>query len=111
MALFDESGSPISLGAKLGEGGEGKVFRLADRPSIAAKVYSTALPTERLNKIRHMKTLQEPSLLQFTSWPLEIIRDQQGRARGLLIPVIEGAKDIHNIYTPSSRRTHFPGAD
>jgi DNA-binding helix-hairpin-helix protein with protein kinase domain len=106
MQLFDESGTPVLLGAKLGEGGEGKVFRLANRSSIAAKVYRVSLAPERVDKIQQIKQLQQPLLTQFTSWPFEIIRDQQGRPRGLL-----GAKDIHNLYTPSSRRVHFPGAD
>jgi DNA-binding helix-hairpin-helix protein with protein kinase domain len=107
---LDEQGRPLRLGTKLGEGGEGAVYRLTGQSSQAIKVYTAPLSVERIQKIRILAQLNRPDIGRFTAWPTGLVMDERGRARGLLLPVVERGKDIHHLYTPSSRRQHFPEA-
>ncbi len=109
--LVDAQGRSLRLGDKLGEGGEGAVFRLAGRQGLAVKLYAAPLTAERARKIQVLASLAAPDLEHFTAWPAGLVRDTRGQARGLLLPVVEQAKDIHNLYGPSSRKRHFPDAD
>jgi DNA-binding helix-hairpin-helix protein with protein kinase domain len=111
VRLVDESGQPVRLGDKLGEGGEGKVYRLSDRSSLAIKVYSSPLSAEKVHKIRVLTQLAMPEIVKFTAWPSGLALDTNGRPRGLLLPVVERGHDIHHLYTPSSRRRYFPDAN
>ena len=101
----------MRLGHKLGEGGEGAVYRLARDSSQAIKVYASPLTTERAQKIKILTKFSQTDIHRFTAWPSGLVLDEKGRARGLLLPVVEHGKDIHHLYTPSSRRKHFPSAD
>ncbi|MGH3854776.1 MAG: hypothetical protein ACRDR6_15030 [Pseudonocardiaceae bacterium] len=109
--LVDEQGRPLRLGDKLGEGGEGAVYRLAGHSSQAIKVYASPLTTERAQKIKLLTQFSQADIERFTAWPSGLVFDENGRARGLLLPVVEHGKDIHHLYTPSSRRKHFPTAN
>jgi DNA-binding helix-hairpin-helix protein with protein kinase domain len=109
--LLDEQGRPLRLGHKLGEGGEGAVYRLAGHSSKAIKVYASPLTVERAQKIKILTQFSQTDINRFTAWPSGLVLDEKGRARGLLLPVVEHGKDIHHLYTPSSRRKHFPTAN
>lgn len=109
--LVDPQGRSLRLGGELGKGGEGTVFRLADRRDVAVKVYTAPLTAERARKIELLASLASTEVQNYTAWPISLVLDTKGRARGLLLPVVEQGKDIHNLYGPSSRRQHFPHAD
>ena len=109
--LVDEQGRPLRLGHKLGEGGEGAVYRLAGHSSQAIKVYASPLAAERAKKIRILTRFSQTDIGRFTAWPSGLVLDEKGQPRGLLLPVVEHGKDIHHLYTPSSRRKHFPTAN
>lgn len=112
MAPFvDEQGRPLRLGDKLGEGGEGAVYRLAGQSSQAIKIYASPLTAERAQKVRILAQFRQTDVQRFTAWPSGLVLDDKGRAHGLLLPVVEQGKDIHHLYTPSSRRKHFPTAN
>ncbi|MGH3864914.1 MAG: hypothetical protein ACRDQ4_02040 [Pseudonocardiaceae bacterium] len=112
MSRFvDERGRPLRLGDKLGEGGEGAVYRLAGHSSQAIKVYASPLTVERAQKIKILTQFSHTDIGRFTAWPSGLVLDEKGQAHGLLLPVVEHGKDIHHLYTPSSRRKHFPTAD
>jgi DNA-binding helix-hairpin-helix protein with protein kinase domain len=106
----DQHGRVLQLGPKLGEGGEGAVYRLAGQGSQAIKIYAAPLSAERVQKIKILIQLNKPDVGQFIAWPTGLVMDEKGQARGLLLPVVEQGKDIHHLYTPSSRRQHFPAA-
>ncbi|MGH3692738.1 MAG: helix-hairpin-helix domain-containing protein [Pseudonocardiaceae bacterium] len=109
--LVDEQGRPLRLGDKLGEGGEGAVYRLAGHSSQAIKIYASPLTGERAQKIKILTQFRQTDIGRFTAWPSGLVLDEKGRARGLLLPVVEHGKDIHHLYTPSSRRKHFSTVD
>lgn len=109
--FVDERGHSLRLGEKLGEGGEGAVYRLATNSAVAVKVYKAALTPERVAKIRALTAMSRSEVERFTAWPAGLVLDEQGQPKGLLLPVIERARDIHHLYNPGGRRTNFPDAD
>jgi DNA-binding helix-hairpin-helix protein with protein kinase domain len=109
--LYDESGRSVSIGAKLGEGGEGSVYRLANKPALAVKIYTKPMSADQVAKIRTLSEIRDATLDRFTAWPVGLVLDSGRSPRGFLLPVIEAGQDVHQLYTPSSRRQHFPDAD
>ena len=87
------------------------MYRLADDGSLAVKIYTNPITVARAEKIRILSRLADPKLSHFTAWPTGLALDGQGRPRGLVLPVVERGKDVHQLYSPGSRRKHFPDVD
>lgn len=111
QSLLDRHGRPLRLGEKLGQGGEGAVYRLLDRPGTAVKVFETPLTADRVRKIDELIRLGTRDPAAVATWPSGLAFDRATRPLGLLLPVVERAKDIHHLYAPGSRRVSFPHAD
>ena len=106
----DSKGS-VTLGRLLGRGGEGTVYEIADRSGQVAKLYHQDVSSEKASKIETMASLQNDRLLSLAAWPLDLLRSTDGKPVGLLMPRVDGHKDIHNLYSPRSRKAEFPAAD
>jgi DNA-binding helix-hairpin-helix protein with protein kinase domain len=100
----------LALGKELGRGGEGSVYEIVGHPEVAAKLYHKPMGNERAEKIEVMVSMQTESLKALTAWPLELLRNG-GMPCGFLMPKVSGHKDIHNLYSPRSRKVEFPTAD
>ncbi len=109
--VVDGSGRIVQLGRKIGEGGEGVVFEIADAPHLVAKIYHRPPSARQAAKIRAMTALRTPSLDRLTAWPIDVLLLSSGVPIGLIMPRAIGYKDIHLLYSPKSRRTEFPKAD
>jgi DNA-binding helix-hairpin-helix protein with protein kinase domain len=110
LSVRDSKG-PISLGKVLGKGGEGTVYEIAGRPDQVAKVYHHPACAEQTAKIEAMTALKNDRLLSLAAWPLDLLRSPQGHPMGLIMPKVDGHKDIHTLYSPRSRKVEFPNAD
>ena len=111
VGIVDAQGRPVSLGPRLGGGGEGDVFALSDRPDLVAKIYSQAVPPEKAAKLRLMARLRNDRLLKFAAWPVDTVLDAPaGQIVGLLMPRVAGYKEVHTLYSPKSRLAEFPRA-
>jgi len=111
LEIFDDGGRPVRLAARLGQGGEGTVYEIEGRPGVVAKIFHQALPAARAEKVRAMVSVRTPSLDRLTAWPTGLLSARTGQAVGLTMPQIAGHRDIHQLYSPKSRRTAFPEAD
>jgi DNA-binding helix-hairpin-helix protein with protein kinase domain len=105
------SGYFVSLGKELGCGGEGAVYEVSNRPDVVAKIYHKPITSEKASKIELMTSMKSESLLSLTAWPVELLRTKGGSPCGLLMPRVSGHKDIHNLFSPKSRKVEFPNAD
>ncbi|MEM6849860.1 MAG: hypothetical protein AAF580_17645, partial [Pseudomonadota bacterium] len=107
---FFANGAPLRLGDRLGKGGEGEVFALADQPNLAAKIYHADRAPARRAKIAAMVAapLQAGGLV---AAPSAIITDGTGAFSGFLMPRVADAAPLHDLYAPGSRREIFPNAD
>jgi DNA-binding helix-hairpin-helix protein with protein kinase domain len=110
---FDESGQLIQLGTKLGEGGEGVVFDATHAgQSVAAKIYSKALPPEHQAKLRTMSQIGDTYLKEIAAWPISVLMQKRsGPVAGFTMPKFSGYEPVHELYGVSSRRQTFPKAD
>ncbi|MES2642385.1 MAG: hypothetical protein V4850_23075 [Myxococcota bacterium] len=101
----------ITIGAELGRGGEGTVFEVQGRPDRVAKVFHTVPETESRDKLSAMVRAGRSDLTAFCAWPDDILKDERGALRGILMPRVPGGfKPIHLLYSPRSRVDAFPDA-
>ena len=113
LTIFTADNRPLTLDREIGKGGEGSVWSIAGVTSsqIVAKFYHQGLGSEKARKIETMCLLKSDGLLRIAAWPTDILRPASGAApQGLLMPKIAGYQEAHLLYTPKSRRTHFPDA-
>jgi DNA-binding helix-hairpin-helix protein with protein kinase domain len=103
--------SAIKLGALLGEGGEGKVFEVADDPRLAFKQYHRPLAGAERAKIEALIDMAPENVGDFAAWPLRTVKDPMGRVTGIVMPRIRDAREINVLYSPKARRHVFPSAD
>src|SRR5258708_8336696 len=101
----------FGLGPKIGSGGEGRVFDVVGRPGLVAKIYHKPLSEERARKIAAMVAVATPALQNMTAWPSDLVVADGRMPAGLLMPKVQGFKDVHKLYSPKSRKAEFPEAD
>jgi len=110
--IYDSHGRLLPFGRRIGRGGEGEVYELANDPKLAAKVYHQPIPPERAEKIRKMVGLKTEPLTQVAAWPVETCHRRPGaEVSGLVMPKVSGYQEIHNLYSPKSRLNSFPSAN
>ena len=110
--VIDAAGRPVGLGAVVGQGGEGAVYEVAGGGGLVAKVYHKPLSADRADKVRAMGALGDEALRRLAAWPVGLLMDRaSGHPVGLLMPRVVGRKDIHQLYSPKSRRSEFARAD
>lgn len=109
--VVDAEGRLLKLGRKLGQGGEGAVFELEGEPGMAAKIHHQPLTPLRAEKIRVMARLRTEKIDRLAAWPTSLLSLPSGTPIGLTMPKVTGYKDIHNLYSPKSRRAEFAAAD
>ncbi|MGH9678183.1 MAG: protein kinase domain-containing protein, partial [Candidatus Acidiferrum sp.] len=108
-AVRDSKG-PISLGRLIGKGAEGAVYEIVRDANRVVKIHHHAKP-DLGPKIAAMMALKTDKLLTLAAWPLDVAFSPKGDCIGLIIPRVSGHKDIHNLYSPRSRKAEFPSAD
>ncbi len=109
-ALFAQ-GARMRLGARIGRGGEGEVFALADDPDRAAKIYAPEAAAARAGKIVAMAQAGLAAKAPLVAFPQAPLHDARGRFRGFVMPRIHDAEPLHELYAPGARKRAFPDAD
>jgi DNA-binding helix-hairpin-helix protein with protein kinase domain len=110
--LYDEHGVAVTIGNRLGAGGEGEVFEIAGRPDTVFKRYTKGISQEQEDKLRAMVGLKDSNLLSFSAWPTGIVTEgTAGRTVGFLMPNLAGFRKLPALYTSVLRKRHFPGTD
>ena len=106
---LDSSGARISLSGEIGRGGEGAVFEIAGRSNVVAKIYHRPPDQNKADKVRAMAHAKTPGLISLTAWPTEVLVER-GSVAGIVMPRIDGYKDLHKLYGPKSRLHEFENA-
>lgn len=108
-ALFIE-GRPVRLGSRVGKGGEGEVFVLADRPHEAVKLYSVP-DARRREKIEAMISAGLAGSSDLVAFPLAVVHGKGGVFAGFTMRLVKGHKPLFELYAPGARKIAFPNAD
>lgn len=106
--LYTSKGSEISLGSKLGTGGEGTVFEVRGS-SLVAKLYHHEPDPKKQAKLAFMAQSGDAELRKYAAWPQETLHLRKGGAVvGFLMEKVAGKQPIHEIYSPAHRRQEKP---
>jgi DNA-binding helix-hairpin-helix protein with protein kinase domain len=95
----------------VGAGGEGQVRTVDGHRGLVAKTYLHPLTREKQEKIQDLVRGAQANLLQVAAWPTEALVDRQGRVAGFLMPRVDGALSLYELFSPRSRIRSFPAAD
>lgn len=115
MMLSDENGRSVSLGSRLGSGGEAEVFEVGGRADVVAKIYRRS-SAERTAKLRAMLSAppSDPTRAQghqSICWPTSLLFDSGRINIGFLMPRIDSARSLplFKLYNPNDRQEVAPG--
>ena len=101
---------PITLGKKLGTGGEGSVYDVRDNSGIVAKIYHPERRTSNVfEKLELMiqyppRTEDEHSGHLYVAWPKHLVYDSADNAIGFVMPKVNKKNSLFDYYIPSLRK-------
>ncbi|MDP2782552.1 topoisomerase DNA-binding C4 zinc finger domain-containing protein [Devosia sp.] len=105
------AGRSEQLDKRLGKGGEGDVYALAGRNDRAVKIYKAELRPSRESKVRAMVEGRLAESTNLVAFPFDVATDSSGLFVGFSMRLVAGYRPIHELYSPKSRKIHFPKAD
>ncbi|RVT39648.1 topoisomerase DNA-binding C4 zinc finger domain-containing protein [Sphingobium algorifonticola] len=111
MDVVRIGGKVQNLGKKIGKGGEGDVFLLAAQPDRAVKIYKEALRGSREAKVRAMVEGKLASGTDLVAFPDATVDAAKGGFVGFVMRLVSGFQPVHELYSPKSRKLHFPDKD
>jgi DNA-binding helix-hairpin-helix protein with protein kinase domain len=102
-----KAGVTVRLGSRLGEGGEGTVLDVTGAADLAAKIYKPGLASEREGKVVAMVDARLHTN-KFVAYPIDALFDMRTNAFvGFTMRKARDRKPVHELYSPSSRKTAF----
>lgn len=100
---------------RIGGGGEGTIFRLSHREDLAVKIYQADnLSAEGVSKLKAMLAHAPHDPMRAThasiAWPVDLVLSADGHPAviGFLMPRIDDARPISDVYSSEVRNTVFP---
>ena len=109
--VFGPGKQRLQLAGRIGKGGEGEVYAVADQPALAVKIYTTPDVASRMGKIAAMIEGGLSRQTSLVAFPLEIVTDRSGRFLGFTMNRVSEHKPLHELYAPGARKSEFPNAD
>lgn len=104
------AGKPLLLGPRIGRGGEGEIYALADGSGRAVKLYIQP-DAAREAKVCAMIASRAVAACPDVAFPQEIVRHADGRFAGFIMAQVTDHQPIHELIGASSRRRFFPRAN
>ncbi|HRI89838.1 MAG TPA: topoisomerase, partial [Candidatus Hydrogenedentes bacterium] len=101
----------VSVAELIGKGGEGEVYAIRGRSGLAVKIYSSSLRAEREDKVRAMVSEGLAAKTDLVAYPGEVATDIRGNFLGFVMRLVAGYRPLHELYSPKSRKRHFPKSD
>ena len=109
--IIDDQKRPVSLLKLLGRGGEGAVYEILGDPTKAAKIYLPEKAIIRREKIHAMVQAQLQNGISNVAYPIKPLFRSNGLFAGFIMEKVGGRKPVHELYSPSNRRSEFAKAD
>jgi DNA-binding helix-hairpin-helix protein with protein kinase domain len=103
------AGGTLTLGKKLGEGGEGAVYQTLERPELVTKIYAKPPTRLHLAKLEAMITAADPTLRSVSAWPVGVVYGGAQPA-GFTMPRLVAQYPLHDLLGPKRRQAIFPSA-
>jgi serine/threonine protein kinase len=116
MNVYDAQGKSIWLGESVGRGGEATVYRVRSQTGWLAKIYEQGARPEYADKLAWMishppenptRSIAHPSL----AWPSAVLYDSKHILVGYLMPHIQTAVPLLDVFNPRRRQATLPRFD
>lgn len=104
-------GRVLTLGQRIGKGGEGEVFAIGDEAKYAVKLYTTSDKAIKEQKIAAMIRAKLAGQTPLVAFPHSIARNKSGGFVGFVMKLVVDHKPLHDLYAPGPRKQRFPQAD
>jgi DNA-binding helix-hairpin-helix protein with protein kinase domain len=101
----------VRLDRRIGRGGEGEVYCVAGDAQHAVKLYTVPDLAEREQKIGAMIRAGLAHQAPQVAFPIAVARTARGGFAGFMMRLVSDHKPLHELYSPGSRKIHFPNAD
>jgi DNA-binding helix-hairpin-helix protein with protein kinase domain len=106
--LITNLGNQISLGPKIGEGGEGAVFEIVGRIGYVAKIYHSPPSPELADKLGILaKFAGDDEVARIAAIPRSTLTDQRGKVVGFYMAQLKDCFPIHDVYHPENRKVNL----
>jgi DNA-binding helix-hairpin-helix protein with protein kinase domain len=109
--IVDDQKQPVSLLKLLGRGGEGAVYEILGDPTKAAKIYFPDKARSRRDKVLAMVRAKLQDGITSVAFPTKPLYHSNGDFAGFTMEKVRGRNPVHELYSPSSRRTKFAKAN
>ncbi|MBV6457910.1 MAG: hypothetical protein HONBIEJF_01030 [Fimbriimonadaceae bacterium] len=93
--------------ARIGEGGEGRVFSLRSHKDLVLKLYKDLDSNQRL-RIEGLVSRQSEKLRRAAAWPIDFVRDPGGNSAGFVMEYLKDYRPLYSIYQVKSRMQTLP---
>ena len=116
MKVYDAKGKPIWLGESVGRGGEATVYRVRGQTGWLAKIYEQGARPNYADKLAWMisnppenptRSIAHPSL----AWPSALLYDSKHVLAGYMMPHIQTAVPLLEVFNPRRRQATLPRFD
>jgi TonB family protein len=101
-------GFALVPGSELGAGGQATVYPVPGRPDRVAKIYHHPAPEHELKLRRMIARPLAGDAGGVLAWPQQLLRGQEGRFVGFLLPRVDGKLRVFELYNPATRRERAP---
>ncbi|MFN7929172.1 MAG: hypothetical protein U0Y68_14735 [Blastocatellia bacterium] len=109
--IYNTQHQSLTLGEKIGTGGEGTVYEIEGKPDFVAKLYHEPPSAEKATKIVALTARGTDRLSKMSAWPVDVLRDTPGgHVIGFVMRRIQQAEEVHTLHSPKSRLKKFPEA-
>src|SRR5687768_13217096 len=98
--VFKVDGSQVGLGERIGRGGEGEVYALANDNGFAVKIYSGNGGADRQEKISAMVSAKLSERTPLAAFPIHTVQKRNGEFAGFIMRKISGYKPLFELYAP-----------
>ncbi|MEH2268799.1 MAG: hypothetical protein V7K68_10250 [Nostoc sp.] len=113
--IYDEHRQPRKLGDKVGGGGQGNIYALAENPNIVVKIFNQEKLKERGHELREkvfvqIRVLEDLIRSPYVTWPQIEIFDRNDQWMGYAMKRAKGIP-LSNLAHPMLYLKYFPNID
>ena len=109
--LFSEDGRVLRLGERIGRGGEGEIYSVADDAGRVVKFYTLKELAERKAKVEAMVRGNLSASSDIVAFPISIVNRRNHQFAGFTMRRVDNHKPVFELYAPGARKQNFPHAD
>lgn len=110
--VVDSSGEKYGLAEVIGRGTNGTIYSVEGKPTLAVKLFhQTPLTSDAIAKCEALIARRTADLGTVAAWPRSLVwQEGDAAARGFLMPRVNGARHLHELYSSFTRHRYFQDA-